>query len=234
MSVADRPFDLVLFDLDGTLIDSAPQLALAVNRTLADLGLAEADESVVRTWVGNGADKLIQRALDYRDAPEQFAKARPLFDRHYQACLLEGLAMYDGVARSLRRLQGLGYQQAVVTNKPSHFVQPILEALGISDCFALWLGGNCVPVKKPSPEPLLHACHELGVSPSRTLMVGDSENDVLAARHEGGGAHLWLQLWPPYRRLPPRLGLRAVCRTRRPAGLIQAGLADNKDYYSDD
>ena len=78
MSVADRPFDLVLFDLDGTLIDSAPQLALAVNRTLADLGLAEADESVVRTWVGNGADKLIQRALDYRDAPEQFAKARPL------------------------------------------------------------------------------------------------------------------------------------------------------------
>lgn len=77
MSVADRPFDLVLFDLDGTLIDSAPQLALAVNRTLAELGLAEADESVVRTWVGNGADKLIQRALDYRDAPEQFAKARP-------------------------------------------------------------------------------------------------------------------------------------------------------------
>ena len=152
MSVADRPFDLVLFDLDGTLIDSAPQLALAVNRTLADLGLTE---------------------------------ARPLFDRHYQACLLEGLAMYDGVARSLRRLQGLGYQQAVVTNKPSHFVQPILEALGISDCFALWLGGNCVPVKKPSPEPLLHACHELGVSPSRTLMVGDSENDVLAAQAAG-------------------------------------------------
>ena len=185
MSVADRPFDLVLFDLDGTLIDSAPQLALAVNRTLAELGLAEADESVVRTWVGNGADKLIQRALDYRDAPEQFAKARPLFDRLYQACLLEGLAMYDGVARSLRRLQCLGYQQAVVTNKPSHFVQPILEALGISDCFALWLGGNCVPVKQPRPEPLLHACPELGVSPSRTLMVGDSENDVLAAQAAG-------------------------------------------------
>lgn len=76
MSV-ERPFDLVLFDLDGTLIDSASQLALAVNRTLTDLGLAEADEAVVRTWVGNGADKLIQRALDYREAPELFAKARP-------------------------------------------------------------------------------------------------------------------------------------------------------------
>ncbi|UNP87662.1 phosphoglycolate phosphatase [Aeromonas encheleia] len=182
MSSAERDFDLVLFDLDGTLIDSAPQLALAVNRTLGELGLAEADEAVVRTWVGNGADKLIQRALDYRAAPELFARARPLFDRHYQACLLEGLAMYDGVAQSLRRLQRLGYRQAVVTNKPSHFVQPILDALGISDCFALWLGGNCVAQKKPSPAPLLHACQELGISPSRTLMVGDSENDVLAAQ----------------------------------------------------
>lgn len=185
MSNAERDFDLVLFDLDGTLIDSAPQLALAVNRTLTELGLAEADEVVVRTWVGNGADKLIQRALDYRAAPELFASARPLFDRHYHACLLEGLAMYDGVEQSLRRLQALGYQQGVVTNKPSHFVQPILDALGIGDCFALWLGGNCVPVKKPSPEPLLLACHELGVSPSRTLMVGDSENDVLAAQAAG-------------------------------------------------
>ena len=82
MSVADRPFDLVLFDLDGTLIDSASQLALAVNRTLTELGLPEADEAVVRTWVGNGADKLIQRALDYREAPELFAKARPLIDQH--------------------------------------------------------------------------------------------------------------------------------------------------------
>ena len=106
MSV-ERPFDLVLFDLDGTLIDSASQLALAVNRTLTDLGLAEADEAVVRTWVGNGADKLIQRALDYREAPELFARARPLFDQHYQACLLQGLAMYDGVEQSLRRLQAL-------------------------------------------------------------------------------------------------------------------------------
>ncbi|CAJ1801240.1 Phosphoglycolate phosphatase [Aeromonas salmonicida] len=137
MSSAERDFDLVLFDLDGTLIDSAPQLALAVNRTLTELGLAEADEAVVRTWVGNGADKLIQRALDYREAPELFARARPLFDQHYQACLLEGLEMYDGVEQSLRRLQKLGYKQAVVTNKPSHFVQPILDALGISDCFAL-------------------------------------------------------------------------------------------------
>ncbi|MGY3870733.1 phosphoglycolate phosphatase [Aeromonas crassostreae] len=181
MSV-ERPFDLVLFDLDGTLIDSAAQLALAVNRTLADLGLAEVDEAVVRTWVGNGADKLISRALAYRDGDELFERARPLFDRHYQACLLEGLAMYEGVEQSLRRLQRLGYQQAVVTNKPSHFVAPILDALGIGDCFALWLGGNCLPEKKPRPEPLLHACHELGVKPSRTLMVGDSENDVLAAQ----------------------------------------------------
>lgn len=186
MSVVNREFDLVLFDLDGTLIDSAAQLALAVNLTLADLELAEADEALVRTWVGNGADKLIQRALAHCEAdPALFAKARALFDDHYQACLLQGLDMYEGVEQSLRRLQKLGYRQAVVTNKPSQFVQPILDALGIADCFALWLGGNCVPQKKPNPEPLLHACHELGVSPARTLMVGDSENDVLAAKAAG-------------------------------------------------
>ena len=85
MSV-ERPFDLVLFDLDGTLIDSASQLALAVNRTLTDLGLAEADEAVVRTWVGNGADKLIQRALDYREAPELFAKGWPCMTVWSRAC----------------------------------------------------------------------------------------------------------------------------------------------------
>lgn len=119
MSHAERAFDLVLFDLDGTLIDSAAQLALAVNLTLTDLGLAQADEAVIRTWVGNGADKLIQRALAYREAdPELFTKARPIFFQHYNACLLQGLAMYDGVAQSLRRLQTLGYKQAIVTNKP--------------------------------------------------------------------------------------------------------------------
>ncbi|MGL5480743.1 MAG: HAD hydrolase-like protein, partial [Aeromonas veronii] len=108
MSHAERAFDLVLFDLDGTLIDSAAQLALAVNLTLTDLGLEQADEAVIRTWVGNGADKLIQRALAYREAdPELFAKARPIFFQHYNACLLQGLAMYDGVAQSLRRLQSL-------------------------------------------------------------------------------------------------------------------------------
>ena len=128
MTHAERAFDLVLFDLDGTLIDSAAQLALAVNLTLADLGLAQADEAVIRTWVGNGADKLIQRALAYREAdPELFTKARPIFFQHYNACLLQGLAMYDGVAQSLRRLQSLGYKQAIVTNKPSDFVAPILD-----------------------------------------------------------------------------------------------------------
>ncbi|MGL4251546.1 MAG: phosphoglycolate phosphatase [Aeromonas sp.] len=186
MSNVERAFDLVLFDLDGTLIDSAAQLALAINLTLTDLGLAQADEAVIRTWVGNGADKMIQRALAYSEAnPELFTQARSIFLQHYNTFLLQGLAMYDGVAQSLRRLQTLGYKQAIVTNKPSDFVAPILDALGISDCFALWLGGNCVSVKKPSPEPLLHACHEMGVSPERTLMVGDSENDVLAAKAAG-------------------------------------------------
>lgn len=186
MSAAERPFDLVLFDLDGTLIDSAPQLALAVNRMLVECGFAEVPEGLVRTWVGNGADKLVQRALANAGAKEdQFATARAAFGRHYQACLLEGLGMYDGVASTLARLDAAGYRLAVVTNKPSAFVAPILEALGIARHFALWLGGNCLPEKKPHPAPLLHACHELQVATERTLMVGDSENDVLAAKAAG-------------------------------------------------
>lgn len=186
MSVAERPFDLVLFDLDGTLIDSAPQLALAVNRMLADCGFATAPEATVRTWVGNGADKLVKRALAHAGADEAlFATARPLFGDHYQACLLDGLEMYAGVAATLQRLHAAGYQLAIVTNKPSDYVAPILDALGISSLFSLWLGGNSLPQKKPDPAPLLHACHELAIPVSRTLMVGDSENDVLAARAAG-------------------------------------------------
>ena len=123
---------------------------------------------MVRTWVGNGADKLIQRALDYRDAPERFWPA--LFDRHYQACLLEGLAMLT-VARSLRRLQGLGYQQAVVTNKPSHFVRPFWRPSASATVSHSGSGATAYPSRNRA-RPLLHACHELGVSPSRTLMVG--------------------------------------------------------------
>ncbi|MBZ6065623.1 phosphoglycolate phosphatase [Aeromonas schubertii] len=186
MSVVEHPFDLVLFDLDGTLIDSVPQLALAVNQMLRECGFDEVPEAVVRTWVGNGADTLVQRALAHAGAGEAlFATARPAFGRYYQACLLEGLEMYEGVAATLARLAAAGYRLAVVTNKPTAFVQPILEALGIAGYFSLWLGGNCLPEKKPHPAPLLHACHELQLSPARTLMVGDSENDVLAAKAAG-------------------------------------------------
>ncbi|ENY73135.1 phosphoglycolate phosphatase [Aeromonas diversa] len=186
MSVVERPFDLVLFDLDGTLIDSVPQLALAVNRMLVECGFDEVPEALVRTWVGNGADKLVQRALQHVGAGEElFATARPAFGRHYDACLLEGLEMYQGVAATLARLDAAGYRLAVVTNKPTSFVQPILDALDIGRHFALWLGGNCLPEKKPHPAPLLHACHELQVAATRTLMVGDSENDVLAAKAAG-------------------------------------------------
>lgn len=186
MSNVEQPFDALLYDLDGTLIDSAAQLAIAVNLTLAQWDKAPLPESLIRTWVGNGADKLIERAMSHCQLDmAHFSQAKGQFFAHYQSCLLVDLAMYNGVAECLAKFHAQGYVQAIVTNKPSVFVAPILAALNIDHYFALWLGGDCVSPKKPDPAPLLEACRRLNLDPTRTLMVGDSENDVIAAKAAG-------------------------------------------------
>jgi phosphoglycolate phosphatase len=141
MSVADRPFDLVLFDLDGTLIDSAPQLALAVNRTLAELGLAEP----TRPWylVGNGADKLIQRARLPR-RPGAVCQGPPLFDRHYQACLLEGWPWRRSGPEPAPSA-GAGLPAGRGDQQTESLRAAHSGGLGIGDCFALWLGATACP-----------------------------------------------------------------------------------------
>ncbi|WP_375057284.1 phosphoglycolate phosphatase [Zobellella sp. DQSA1] len=182
-------FDLIQFDLDGTLIDSVPQLQLAVNHMLAQLGHAPAAELAVRHWVGNGADMLVRRALTAAlgaepDAGAQQA-ARAAFDAAYDRVADQGLVFYPGVLDTLAALRRAGKRLAIVTNKPYRFVPAILAASGLSEQFELVLGGDSLPEKKPSPMPLLHVCRTLDMDPARTLMVGDSENDVLAAKAAG-------------------------------------------------
>lgn len=189
--MADKAFELVQFDLDGTLIDSVPQLHLAVNRMLNELGRAATSVDAVRGWVGNGADMLVRRALlagmeaDYVPTPAELIRARAAFDAAYDQVADQQLVFYPGVLDTLEQLHRAGLTLAIVTNKPSRFVPAILAAAGLSELFTLVLGGDSLPEKKPSPAPLLHVCSHFDIAPTRCLMVGDSENDVLAAKAAG-------------------------------------------------
>lgn len=186
-----REKELILFDLDGTLIDSVPDLALAVNRMLETLGRERFEEERIRGWVGNGAAVLIRRALSgNREAEGKlddalFEEARGLFLSHYGENLARRSRCYEGVPETLRRLRERGHRLAVVTNKPDPFVEPLLKAFGLEGLFEMIVGGESLPVKKPDPLPLIHSCESLGVEPARALMVGDSRNDIQAARAAG-------------------------------------------------
>ena len=176
----------LLFDLDGTLVDSAPDLARAVDRMLADFGYPPVGEARVRNWVGNGAARLVQRALtgemDGAVDDKLAADALERFFLYYGNDLCGASRLYDGVAAAVTALRAEGYRLAVVTNKPARYAEPLLRGLGIADCFAAVVGGDTLPFKKPHPQPLLHAAELLGCSVDRTLMVGDSRHDIQAAR----------------------------------------------------
>jgi len=182
----------VLFDLDGTLIDSVPDLAHAVDRMLRRVGQEPVGETAVRQWVGNGAQMLVRRALarhidisglSINDAV--FDHAYQLFLQYYAEQTADRSELYPGVRDCLEQLRKQGVKMAVVTNKPMQFTTPMLEGFGLSQYFDCVLGGDSLPVKKPDPQPLYHAMEALGSSPQTTLMVGDSVNDLRAARAAG-------------------------------------------------
>ncbi|WP_417614124.1 phosphoglycolate phosphatase [Oceanisphaera sp.] len=180
---------LIQFDLDGTLIDSVPQLGQAVNQMLVESGHPPADEQLVRHWVGNGADMLVQRALTHAlgrgpNAAEQQA-ARQLFDAAYEGVATHETVLYPGATDTIRQLYQAGKTLALVTNKPYRFVPGILAATGLDEYFSLVLGGDSLEQKKPHPAPLLHVCTTLDIAPTNSIMVGDSENDVLSAKAAG-------------------------------------------------
>ena len=183
---------LVVFDLDGTLIDSAPDLAVAVDATLAERDLPPASVDKVRHWVGNGSHKLIERALadafgaaaETLDAGEIDA-AHDRFLAHYADAPCVRTQLYDGVRECLQAMQARDIACVLVTNKPAAFLPAILEQFALTSFFALTLGGDSLSEKKPHPAPLLHAAEHTDVVPARALMVGDSRHDVQAGKAAG-------------------------------------------------
>ncbi len=179
----------VLFDLDGTLVDSVPDLCAAVNQALAGLGRAPLSEEEVRGYVGDGARLLLARALGRsmvgHEDSAQVDQAWGPFMAAYEAQLCLRSQLYPGVAETLRGLHGKGYRLGVVTNKPARFVAPLLKQLGVLDCFEVCVGGDSLPQRKPDPAPLVHAMAALEVTATATAMVGDSLNDIRAGQAAG-------------------------------------------------
>jgi len=184
---------VALFDLDGTLVDSAPDLAAAVDRTLEQLGRKPAGIEQVRKWVGHGSPILMRRALagkaDWEPASASddalFDDALKLLYQNYQQLNGQYSTVFPGVEACLEALNERGCPMAVVTNKPEQFVAPLLEQMGIEHHFQLIVGGDTLSTKKPDPAPLLHAMEALQGSRGTTVMVGDSAADVNAALEAG-------------------------------------------------
>jgi phosphoglycolate phosphatase len=184
-----RKPELVVFDLDGTLVDSASDIAYSVDAMLEALGRSPVGEPRVRGWIGNGVGMLVKRALTGEMWPEGeppgFGEALPLFMDTYEAHLCDRSRLFDGVAEGLARLKAEGYRLACNTNKNSRFTLPLLDRLGVSRYLDFIGCGDQFGKHKPDPEPLLKTAEHFGVEPSRCLMVGDSANDARAARNAG-------------------------------------------------
>ncbi len=186
--------DAVLFDLDGTLCDSAPDMATALDRTLEAIGENAVGVAVVRGWVGDGVGVLVERALTNArgrapDPSEQDA-AVDRFLTEYQNHLCVDSKLYPGISELLEELASRGVPLGVVTNKPAAFTQPLLDALGIASAFGSVISGDTCSERKPHPLPVLTALSELGATPARSVLVGDSPNDAMSARAAATGAVL--------------------------------------------
>jgi phosphoglycolate phosphatase len=185
MIAGDREMDLLIFDLDGTLIDSKLDLAQAVNATRAHLGREPLENERVYSYVGNGAPVLIRRALGEQATEAEVQEALEFFLEYYREHPLDFTRLYPGVKESLERLSAAGKRLAVLTNKPVRISRVILEGLGASGYFFQVYGGNSFEFKKPHPTGVEALMREAGVGRDATLMVGDSRVDVETARNAG-------------------------------------------------
>ncbi len=180
---------MVLFDLDGTLIDSVPDLAFCVDEMMKALDLPVRGEAAVRNWVGNGVERLVERALtnDLNGKPDAvlFAQALPIFKQLYSDNTSGRSFLYPGVKEGLEYVKTLGLRMGCVTNKAEQFTLPLLKDMGILDMFETVICGDTLPVKKPDPGPLFYAAGWFHCAPFDALMIGDSISDVKAARAAG-------------------------------------------------
>jgi phosphoglycolate phosphatase len=188
LSDASR-FSAILFDLDGTLVETRRDIATGINLALADRGLPGLSVDRVARHVGRGARFLVTRCLEESGvgspSPEEIDSAYHSFHAHYLAHLLETTVVYPGIPGMCDRIMRAGVPMAVVTNKPIEPTKRILTGLGLSAYFPVVLGGDSLPQRKPDPAPLLRALSLLGAEARRAVMVGDSEVDVEAARAAG-------------------------------------------------
>lgn len=176
-----------LFDLDGTLVDTAPDLMRALNHALAGVGMAPVDEALTRHWVGHGVRAMLAAAVEYHRAtlpPSQLDCLETRCIEHYAAHIADFSKPYPNVVATLAVLAGRA-PLAVVTNKPVYLSERLLAALDLARFFAVVVGRGTTVQPKPSAEPALYACDRLGVSPRQALFVGDSETDVACARAAG-------------------------------------------------
>ncbi len=180
---------LAMVDLDGTLVDSVPDLAYCVDAMMDQLGLPRRGEGRVRQWVGNGVERLVRRALvnDLDGEPESslFERAYPTFLELYGAHTSERSRLFPGAREGLAFLKRAGARVGCVTNKAARFTEPLLRDLGVYDEFELVISGDTLAKKKPDPLPLLYAADYFEVAPQQALLVGDSISDVKAARAAG-------------------------------------------------
>jgi phosphoglycolate phosphatase len=181
--------DLILVDLDGTMIDTVPDLAYAIDGMMSQLDMPQRGEGKVRRWIGNGIDKLVKRALvDGLDGePDEglFQAALHLFKVLYTECNGRHSRLYPQVREGLTWLKSQNYLLVCITNKAEQFTIPLLKSLHIFDDFRLIISGDTLPKKKPDPLPLLHAAKHFQIEPCNSLIIGDSINDVQAARSAG-------------------------------------------------
>lgn len=183
--------EMILIDVDGTLVDSVPDLAYCVDQMMQAIGRPPHGEERVRDWVGNGVERLVRRALigrlDGEPAEAAFQRAYPLFLELYAENTSQRSQLYPGVEEGLEWMKTKGYTLGCVTNKAGRFTEPLLRDLGVRDYFGLVVAGDTLAKKKPDPLPLLHAAGHFGVAPADSLMIGDSVSDVKAARAAGFG-----------------------------------------------
>lgn len=184
MSNIDNSKRAVLIDLDGTLLDTAPDIVAAANRLLAQLGAPALPFDTVSGFIGKGVPNLLRRVLESSGLTDTVDEQRglTLFYEHYRDTNGRFGQIFPGVVEGLKALQQAGYRLGCVTNKPIVFTEPILELTGLAPYFEVVVGGDSIAQMKPDPEPLFHACRQMKVDPALCVLVGDSAVDVAAAR----------------------------------------------------
>lgn len=182
--------ELIIFDFDGTLINSIPDLTFAINKMLSVYGLSPLTVKQVAPFIGNGAKPLVKRALEYSMQNQEVSKelleeAFEIYFSAYKEVTCDETYMYPGVLETLNYLDNKGYKMVICTNKPFDFIEPILDKLSIKKLFKCWIGEDSLSKKKPNAAPLIHLTNEMNTIVEKCIMIGDSKNDILAAQNSG-------------------------------------------------